>query len=1048
MSSPQPPERRQLSVMLCDLVGWSSLAQRLDAEELAEVVQAYRRRCADLVVRHGGIVAQYVGDGLLAYFGYPRAHEDDAERAIRAALALAASEPAGPGSQVHIGIATGVVVVGNVVDAAAQPAPLGVDAGISAVGGALNLAARLQALAGPRMVVVSDTTRRLAGGIFEYRDLGRHELKGFDGPVQAWQVLGASTVRSRFQALRAATLTPLVDRERELQELRRLWEQARAGRGNAVLLASEPGVGKSRLVAEVAAQIVEPDCLRLRYYCAPHLQSSPLAPLINHLVRAANIADADDDGTKLGKLARLFREAADDAETVPLFAQLLSIRYEGRYPALNMSPQRHKQRLFEVLLRGLELNAAQRPVLIVVEDLHWIDPSTDELVGLIVDSVQRLPILMLLTARPEFRFGRPGLIRMNLAALERRDSIRMIELICGDRALPPAAIGQIADQTDGLPLFIEDLTRDLIEMSATQQASGAAAPRAAFAIPATLTDALMARLDRLDSAKAVAQIGAVIGREFSHELLAQVAELPADELREALYRLVDSGLLLSRRSGAGPSYAFKHALVRDAAYASLLKKAQVAWHACVARVLLESFPDTAEAHPEVLAYHFEAARDVERAVESLVKAAKLSAKRSGFVEAIAQLESALRLLATQPPSRARLQQELRVHLTLGGVNAEYRGFSSEECARAYDAALQLCRELGDAPEIFSVLSGVGSVEITRAHFDRCKALAGECLARAAQQSSHPPFVMGHLLLGGTLFLTGALAAAREHLDEALTLYERHAAPQNKQVLYVQDQKSTGLCYLALTLTLLGRPGDGLRAAEQGLAHSRSLGGLHTVNFSLCYLAAVCHIQRRVHPALQYATESLQFAREQGFATWIGVSQMVRGASRVRNGERDAGLAEIVAGIDAHRAMEAIAYQPFGLALYAEGLADCGRFDDALAALERGFALIERTGERFYLAEMRRQQGEILARTGDMAGAANALRNALEIARQQQAGLFEVRSTASLCRLPEPRPLAIDPPAGREAFVSTLRALQEDADAADLADAQVVVAALMQRTAQA
>lgn len=710
-----------------------------------------------------------------------------------------------------------------------------------------------------------------------------------------------------------------------------------------------------------------------------------------------------------------------------------------------MSPQRHKQRLFDVLLRGLQANATQRPVLIVVEDLHWIDPSTDELVALIVDSVERLPILMLLTARPEFLFDRPGVVRMDLGPLERTDSIRMIELICGDRDLPPATIGRIADQTDGLPLFIEDLTRDLIEMSGAQEASGAAAPRAASAIPATLTDALMARLDRLESAKAVAQIGAVIGREFSHELLARVAEMPEDALREALYRLIESGMLLSRRSQAGPSYAFKHALARDAAYASLLKKARVAWHARVARVLLESFPDTAEAHPEVLAYHFEASREVERAVESLVKAAKLSARRSGFVEAIAQLEAALRLLAAQPASRASLQQELRVHLTLGGVNAEYRGFSSEECARAYDAALHRCRELGNVPEVFSVLSGVGSVEITRAHFDRCKALAAECLARAAQQASHPPFVMGHLLLGGTLLLTGELAPAREHLEQALALYDAHTAPQKKQVLYVQDQKSTGLCYQALTLTLLGLPGNGLRAAEQGLAHSRSLGGLHTVNFSLCYLAAVCHIQRRAHLALQCATESLQFAREQGFATWIGVSLMVRGAFRVRAGELDAGLAEIVAGIDAHRATEAVAYQPFGLALYAEGLAACGRFDEALAALARGFALVERTGERFYLAEMWRQQGEVLARTGDFAGAAQALSDAIEIARQQQAGLFEVRSIASLCRLADAAQQTID--RRGEALTPALSAMQEDSDAADSADARVVVEALGQRAAR-
>ena len=1051
MNNIRPPERRQLTVMLCDLVGWSALSLRLDAEELTEVIQDYRQRCTTLINSHGGFVAQYVGDAILAYFGYPRAHEDDAERAIRAALAIAAAERSSShvaGSNVHIGIATGIVVVGNLLGAGVQAAKGSMDPQgreeISAVGSALNLAARLQTLAEPGMVVVSEQTRRLSGGIFEYHDLGRHDLKGFDKPVQAWQVIRESRVRSRFHALRASALTPLVGRQPELQELQQLWQSVQAGEGRAVLLSAEPGVGKSRLAEEVATRIVDRRCLRLWYYCSPHLQSSPLVPLIRQLAFAAGFADKDDDEAKLDKLNKLIPNAVEDAnEMVPLFASLLSVPYESRYPPLNMSPQRQKHRLFESLMQLLAVIASRRPVFVVVEDLHWIDPSSDELIGMVTDRIQRLPVLAILTARPEFQphwDDRTNLLHMQLRPLDRQDSVTMIELLCGSRNLPEATIDQIADKTDGMPLFIEDLTKDVLELSdlrETESVTEVGHARAPFPIPTTLTDTLMSRLDRLGSAKSLAQTGAVIGREFSHELLAKVAGLPEEQLREELYRLVDSGLLIRRRSTAILTYAFQHALVRDAAYSSLLTKDQVALHARIARTLVEDFPETGELRPDLLAYHFEAAKSVDSAVLHLVKAAKQSARRSGFVEAITQLERALRLLATQAPSRARMQRELRIYLTLGGINAEYRGFSSAQCGDAFNTALELCRELGDAPEMFSVLSGVGSYEITRANFGKCRILADECIARASHQQSRPPFIMGHLLLGGTMFLTGEFAAARAHLDEAIAHYEQDQAPlRGKQVLYVQDQKSTGLCYLALTLTAMGYPERGLRAAETGLDHSRSLGGPHTVNYSLCYLAAVHHFRRDTREALRRATESLELAREQKFATWVGISQMIRGGAMASHGDADEGIEEIKRGIQAHSGIEAVAYMPFGLSILAQGLTAAGRLDEAGDALEQALALIEQTGERFYLGELLRLKGEIVGRTGDAAAAEYWLREAIELSRRQGAKLFELRSLVSLCRhLGEPRQEFL----ARDTVVPLLDWFCEGGNAPDIRDARRMLA---------
>jgi tetratricopeptide (TPR) repeat protein len=856
------------------------------------------------------------------------------------------------------------------------------------------------------MVVVSEETRRLARGLFEYRDLGPQSLKGFDKPVPAWLVTGERAERSRFHALRAPTLTPLVDRRSEVVELRRLWETAQAGRGQALLISSEPGVGKSRLAEVLARTIVGPAHVRLWYHCSPNLQSTPLAPLVRQLARLAGFAEGDDDASKLDKLAALVPDGlADSSDAVPLLADLLSVPYQSRYPALGMSPQRQKHRLFALLVRLLETYAARGPLLIVVEDLHWIDPSSDELIGILIERLPTSPMLVVLTARPEFQphwEERPHLHHMVLNPLERPDTLAMIGLLCGDQKIPKSTIDQIADRTDGLPLFIEDLTRDVLEGSEQQGEAGAVRQHAALAVPATLNDSLMSRLDRLGPAKIVAEIGSVIGREFPYEVLVRIADIPEGELRDELHLLVEAGLLVPRRSTAVLSYAFKHALVRDAAYASLLKKRQTALHARLARVLVEHFPETAERQPEVVAQHFRAANDVHNAVDYLVRAAKLSARRSGFVEAIGQLQLALKLLSTQTRSRERLRLELSVQRTLGGIYAEHRGFSSAECGRAYTVALELCRELGDAPEIFAVLSGLGSFEITRAGFAMCRTLAEECLERAAAQAAKPPFVMGHLLLGGTLFLTGELPAARAHLEEAVRIYEEdQSARRGKQVLYVQDQKSTGLCYLGLALTIMGHLDEGLEAAEASLAHSRALGGLHTVNFSLCYLAAVHHIRGDTAAALASATESLGSAREQGFATWIGISQMIRGASLVAQGRREDGLGDLREGMKAHVAMQAATYQPFAMALLGGGLVAAGQIDEALGVLNDAVGISESTRERFYAAELLRLKGDVLAALNRRTEAEASLRAAIDLSRRQEARLFELRSAISLCRMLEP-----------------------------------------------
>jgi len=1014
MSDKLAPERRQLTVMMCDMVDSTALSVQLDAEKLVEVLQAYRKRCGAIIKHRGGTVAHYVGDGILAYFGYPRAHEDDGERAVRAALDIVAAaaqpSPEGIDCPVHIGIATGVVVVGDLSGSArlptADPSYGGSVEEVSAIGAAPNLAARLQALADPGMVVVSEQTRRLTGGLFEYTDLGRHSLRGFDAPIQAWRVVGESNVPGRFHALRAAALTPLVDRVTELQQLREIWAAVRNGQGRAVLLSSEPGVGKSRLTEEVATHVADSQCLRLWFYCSSHLQSTPLAPVIRQLILAARFAERDDADRKLRKLRVLARHIADDsAETVPLLASLLSIPYETRYPALQMSVQRQKHRLFQVLMQLLEVFASRHRVLVVVEDLHWIDPSTDELIGVLIDRLKNLPVLALLTARPEFQShwdDKTQLDYLPLVPLERSDSIAMVESLCANRDIPEVTIRQIADKTDGLPLFIEDLTRDMLDLAELQRGDGAAAKEDRYPtldIPATLTDALMARLDRLGDARRVAQIGAVIGREFSYELLSKITDRPGEVLREELNRLVESGLLLRSRAADVSIYGFKHALVRDTAYSSLLKKEQKDLHARIARVLVDEFSEKAGAQPELLAHHFEAAGDADNAVRYLIDAAELSARRSGFVEAITHLERGLNLLGAMPKSRSRMQQELLLYIALGDINVEFRGFSSAKCGDAYTKALELCRALGDAPEIFAVLSRLGSFYVTRAEFPECRAVGEDCLARAAGQASKSPFVMGHRMLGGMSFLTGEFTAAKRHLEEALALYETtESSDRGKRIIDVQDQRSSVLCYLALTLSIMGYPESGLRAAEDSLRHSRALGDPHTVNFSLCFLAAVLYIQSDWQRSLERATESLELARDQRFATWIGISQIIRGASLTQNGNCAEGLSEMQAGMNAHREMAARAYQPFGVSLLVNGLIVAGRLDAALDALSQALSISEATGERFFLVELFRLKAKVLGQRGDVAAAKDWLRRSIDLARQQEAKLFELRSATDLCEL--------------------------------------------------
>jgi predicted ATPase len=959
------------------------------------VIGAYHAAIAEVIGRFDGFVAKYMGDGVLAYFGYPQAHEDDAERAVRAGLAvvgvvrrLQMPVPL----QTRVGLATGLVVVGDLIGSGAAREE-------AVVGETPNLAARLQALAEPDSVVIAGSTRRLVGSLFEYRSLGEVELKGLPVPVPAFRVLGESRLRSRFEALRSGE-TPLVGREEELQLLRRRWELAKGGTGRVVLISAEPGIGKSRLTEAFREGLAGEQHTRLRYFCSPHRQDSALFPFIGQLERAAGFERDDTPATRLDKLETLVAAGAPAEGDLQSLAELLAVPLDNRYPTVDLTPQRKKEKTFDTLLRWLAGFSKRQPVLMIFEDLHWADPSSRELLDLVVEQIERMPVLLIATFRPEFQApwaDRPQVTTVSLRRLGRDESARLIRGLIGDTAnLSSEVLDEIVQRTDGVPLFLEELTKAVLENTVVGSIQATSAR-----VPATLHASLMARLDRLGLlAKEIAQVGAAIGRDFSYELLAAAAQRTEAELRDGLHRLVDAGLVFQRGAPPEATFLFKHALVQDTAYGMLLRGPRQALHARIARVLEERFPTLAGTHPEILAHHSSEAGLLEKAVGYWSRAGRQSEAKAALVEATSQLRRGLRLIADLPNTSERARQELDLQIALAGALRSAKGFSHPEVAETFERARSLVLESGEAGTIshFSVLFGLFGTKFHGGQPRSALQHGEEFLSLARSRADPALLVTGYQILGQTLITIGDYRRAFSLVERGAKLYqsERH---RMVALQIASDPGVTMVGFRAWGLWHQGYPDQARDVAAKVLRHARHPNAhpYHTLGLGLHMIALIAITTRRVSEAEEVSGELLTVGNEHGFPTISGTGLILQGWTLARRGSNGAAAESIHNGI---RVAGLLSYKPIFLGLLAETLALTGKIEEGLTVLSEALAIAEASGVRGNDAELHRLRGDLLHRLSspDRTEIEASYRTALRIAREQGTHGFELRAAVSLARL--------------------------------------------------
>lgn len=988
-------ERRQVTVMFADLVGSTALSARMDPEDLREIIAAYQRCVAETVQHFDGFVAKYMGDGVLVYFGYPKAHEDDAERAVRAGLELIAAM-AGlktcASLQTRVGIATGLVVVGDLIGAGEAQ-----ERGI--VGETPNLAARLQAIAEPDRVVIAEGTRKLLGNLFELEDLGPRDLKGFAGPTRAWAALRRSSIESRFEALHSDR-TPLVGRNEEFELLLRRWQQIKSGQGRVVLLTGEPGIGKSRIVAALQGSLQGDPHTRLRHFCSPHHQDTALYPVIGQLERAAGFTHDDTAEAKLAKLEAVLAQSSAPPEEIGFIATLLSIPHGGRYLPPELSPQKRKERTLAALLTQIERLAVRQPVLLVYEDVHWIDPTTLELLTLVIERVQYLPVLLLVTARPEFKPSWPAyahLTNITLGRVGRDEGASLIAQVTGGKALPNELLQQILARTDGIPLFIEELTKAVLESGVLTDAGDrytAAEPLPALVIPTSLNASLQARLDRLAPVREVAQIGAALGRQFSHALISAVATMPQSQLDDALAQLQHAELIFRRGLPPDAQYTFKHALVQDAAYGTLLHARRQQLHGRIATTLEQQFPEIVETQPARVAQHFVEGGFIEKAVGYYLKAGQQAIARATMSEAVAQLRKGLDLLAGLPDDAARQVLELDLQIALGHALETTKGLAAVETGEVYARARQLCEQLKRPARLGVILYGQYLFRIVRGELEQAEHHAEELRRLRAAGNDAMWKCFGAQISGNICFYLGKFSDVRAYHENVFSLWDptyRAFAPT------AEDPYVGAMMHFFRTLVCSGHLDEARSRRDEALAEAQGLSPFMRA-FALrqaWYGDWAIEGAPSAQTILDSAQEIVAVSDEHGFRDSLAIGNIMRGWCLASLGQAAEGIPLLHEGLTVCRAGGRKLMMPFFLMTLAEAYGMAALPQQGLDRLAEVSKLVETTHERWVEAEMHRLRGRLLLSMDEHAVAEDSYRRALEVAQGQGARFWELRAALDL-----------------------------------------------------
>jgi class 3 adenylate cyclase/predicted ATPase len=1031
-------ERRQLTVMFCDLIDSTGLAGRLDPEEFREMVRSYQATCAEVIQHFDGYIAQYLGDGLLVYYGYPQAHEDDAQRAIRTGLGIMRAigtlnarleREYAMQLSVRIGIHTGRVVVGEMGGGDRRER--------LALGETPNLAAKIQGLAAPNTVVISAVTYRLTQGYFVCQELGQHTFRVEAVPVHLYRVLAEGQAQNRWDVAVTAGLTPFVGRREEVGLLQQRWEQSQEGLGQVVLLRGEGGIGKSRLVEALRAQAGNEDYTWRTFRCSPYHTHSAFYAVIEALPHFLQWRRDDAPAEKLAKLERRLQMARRSLpaleEVVPLFAALLAVPLPAeRYPPLNLSPQLQKQRTQEALVAFLLEEAEWQPVLAVWEDLHWADPSTLELLSLLIDQTPTARMLTLLTFRPEFEppWGiRAHLTQITLSRLGRQYVSPMVVHLAQGKALPAEVLEQVLDKTDGVPLFVEELVKMVLESGLVREEADCyvlTGPLPPLAIPATLQDSLMARLDRLGSAREVAQLGAMLGREFDYELIEAVSLMEQPTLQHELAQLVAAELVYQRGLPPRAHYSFKHTLIQETAYQSLLKSTRQHYHQRIALALAARFPETVETQPELLAHHYTEAGLATEAISYWLRAGQRAVERSANVEAIRHLTKGLEVLTGLSDTPERVQHELALHLALGPPLFMIKGQESLEVAEVYNRAHALCQQLGDSRQSFSVLMGLCTFYNAQGRLQTSRDLAEQSLALAQDVGDSVLLHEAHIMLGSILFTRGEFVSARTHLEQGLAL---RSSQQPRSVLLIRgaDSEVVGAIWLAYVLWILGYPDQALAKSREALQLAQELSHAYTRALAFFFAAMLHQWRREVQCVQERLYVALSLSKEQGFPRWLTCSLMLQGWVLAQQGMVEDGIAQLQQGLTTWRDMGNELALPYYLAMLTEAYGKAGRTDEGLRVLAEAQAIAHKNAEHRFDAELLRLKGELLLQQGrerdsghitpldtalmaevEREGMTQALplqtaaeicfHQGLNVARQQHAKSLELRVATSLSRL--------------------------------------------------